>query len=179
MLRSIVISSIIVNLGLLLGRFSGFIREIIVASQFGVGQDSDVILFVLSIPDLLVNILVGGGLAAALIPEFGSEVSSRFKQQLLFQALAVFVACSAIFVFFIFIFDDFLISLLAPGFQFAAAESAKGIYKVVIWIIPLTVFSGILTAYLNAESHFISSSLGTLVLNISIISGLFLIKTLW
>ena len=172
MLKSLIISSIIVNVGLLLGRITGLIREVVIASEYGVGQESDVILFVLSIPDLLLNILVGGGLAVALIPEFSDVISSKRKQALLVQALAFFLLFSAFFVLIISVFDDFVIGFFAPGFDSEMVSASKSMYIIVVWIIPLTVFSGVLTAYLNAGSHFLSSSLGTFCLNIFIISGL-------
>lgn len=172
MIRSIIFSSIIINLGLLLGRLTGFIREVFIASEFGVSADADILIFILTIPDLLVNILVGGGLAAALIPEFINNKSQ--KGILLFQSLFTFLILSVLLVFLLAFFKDYFIRLFVPGFTELQFIKASGLYEIVVWVIPLTVLSGIFTAYLHAHDYFFSASMGTLVVNASIIIGLLL-----
>ena len=70
MLRAILLSSLAVNVGVLLGRLAGFAREALVASSFGSTAEADVVVLMLTVPDLLINLLVGGGLTATLVPRF-------------------------------------------------------------------------------------------------------------
>ena len=70
MFRAILLSSIVVNAGILLGRLAGFAREALIAKNFGVSSEADVVILLLTVPDILVNLLVGSALTAALIPEF-------------------------------------------------------------------------------------------------------------
>jgi len=58
MSKAIMINSLILSVGILIGRLSGYIREIIVASKFGTTSDADTILLMLTIPDLLNNLVV-------------------------------------------------------------------------------------------------------------------------
>ena len=68
--RRLIISGAVVSFGILLGRVTGFLREIGIASVFGISTEADITILMLTIPDVLVNLLVAGGLSAALIPEF-------------------------------------------------------------------------------------------------------------
>lgn len=171
MIKAILLSALALNVGMLLGRFSGFAREAVLASSLGVSSSGDVAVLMLSIPDLLVNILVGGGLAAALIPEF-SERTSRPARVLLFQSLLVFVAVFAFVALVLMLNAETLVMLVAPGFEREQASLAAYGLGVVVWLIPLTVASGVIAAYLNAHNHFVLVALGTLILNMVIILGL-------
>ncbi|MBD6944233.1 hypothetical protein G4167_01665 [Vibrio parahaemolyticus] len=59
-MKKIFLSALIVSLGLFIGRFSGFLREIIIANNFGATENSDFIVLLLTTPDFLVNLLMGG-----------------------------------------------------------------------------------------------------------------------
>ena len=92
--KTIFISTIFVSSGILLGRIAGFFREMAMANIFGVSASADVAIFLLTLPDFLVSILVAGALSVALIPEFkqlsAQQASALFLQSSLF---AVFVFC--------------------------------------------------------------------------------------
>ncbi len=64
MLRAILLSSIFLNTGLLLGRISGFIREALVAASFGASSEADIVVLMLTVPDLMVSLLMGGAMGA-------------------------------------------------------------------------------------------------------------------
>jgi len=54
LLRHLVSAGLLVSGGILLGRLTGFLREVVVASKFGVSQDADIVLFSLILPDFLI-----------------------------------------------------------------------------------------------------------------------------
>ncbi len=170
MLRGLLLSSLVLNIGLLLGRLSGFIREAIVAKVYGVTAEADVVVLMLTVPDLLVNILMGGALSAVLIPEFSQH--SDMSRRLLYQSILffgiIFTGVAAIFYWHI----DILVSFLAPGFSeeqsFFAAKAVGG----VVWLIPLTIMAGATTAYLQSQNSYAIPALGTLIINSCIIIGL-------
>ena len=68
MSKNIIINSLILSVGILIGRLSGYIREIIIASKYGASEQSDNILLMLTIPDLLNNLLASGAIVGILIP---------------------------------------------------------------------------------------------------------------
>lgn len=173
MLKSILLSSLVFNLGVLIGRVSGFVRESFVASTYGVSAEADQIILMLTLPDLLVNLLLGGALSAVLIPELTQKTEQAKK--ILYQAsimlsiffIGVAVALSWQSVFFV--------NLLAPGLDGEIVNETAGLFSWVVWLIPLTVLAGATTAYLHSINAFAVASLGTLIVNLSIIVGLLLV----
>lgn len=170
MIKAIVLSSLLFNFGLLLGRFSGFIRESFLAASFGVSAEADIAVMMLSIPDLLVNILVGGGLAAALVPEFSQ--SSADARRLWWQSMWVFTAVFVLVAAILSMLMQPLVSLLAPGFSAAQLQESLTPMRWVIWLMPLTVLTGVIAAYLQASNRFGAAAMGTLVINSVIVMGL-------
>ena len=172
MLKAILISSMVLNVGLLLGRFSGLIRQSFIGNAFAVGDESDVVVFMLTVPDFLVNILMGGALGAVLIPVFSKNQEQAKK--LLYQALLLFGVLSCILSFFLFWQSDVLVWALT-GWNGEKAESASRAFGYVVILIPLTVMAGGTTAFLHYKDKFALPSLGTLIINTSIILGLYLV----
>ena len=94
MFKAILISSVMLNLGLLLGRVSGFVRQSFIAMAYADSPEADVVVFMLTVPDLLVNILMGGAFGAVLIPAFANDAKQAKK--LLYQTVTLFglLACA-------------------------------------------------------------------------------------
>ena len=127
----------------------------------------------LSLPDLLVNILVGGGIAASLIPEFNR--SAMHARTLLFQSLVAFSSVFLLLSLLAGFFMPWVLGVFAPGFTELQNSLAVGPMQLVMWLVPLTVTTGVVAAYLNAHNFFLASSMGTLVINGVIITGLLFI----
>ncbi|EFM9900886.1 murein biosynthesis integral membrane protein MurJ [Escherichia coli] len=165
--NKILISIIIVNIALLAGRFSGFFREITVASVFGVTQNSDVSILLLTLPDLIINLLVGGAMSASLVPYLiiNKEHNGKITYQASLLVFLIFFLISTI----LFIFINDVIYLLAPGITEDTANNISIYFGFVIYALPICVITGVLTAYLNSIEKFTIPSLGTLIFNFSII----------
>ncbi|WP_108651569.1 murein biosynthesis integral membrane protein MurJ [Dongshaea marina] len=170
MFKAIVISSLIVSGGLLLGRCSGFLREILLASVYGVSSGADVAILMLTLPDLLLSLLVGGAIGASLIPQF--ERKPQQARALCYQVslllLLLFTTVSAG----VFLLAGPVVTLLAPGFEAGQLQNAIEAVRYIIPLLPLTVLCGVTTAYLHAQNKFLLPSLGTLIFNGCVISGL-------
>ncbi|NOX09287.1 MAG: hypothetical protein GXP22_07370 [Gammaproteobacteria bacterium] len=170
MFRALIISSLVLNVGILLGRLSGFAREAFVASTFGVTAEADVVVLMLTIPDVLVNILMGGAMGAALIPVFTEKTDQA--RQLLYQMMLLGLVFFALVCVLALWFMPQLIGLLAPGLSSFSFAQAVDVVSGVIWLIPLTVMAGMTTAYLQANNQFAVPAVGTLIINGVIIAGL-------
>lgn len=136
MIKAILLSSLLFNIGLLLGRFSGFIRESFLAASFGVSAEADIAVMMLSIPDLLVNILVGGGLAAALVPEFTQFPSQA--RRLWWQSMLIFTGFFMLIAALLHGLMQPLMALLAPGFSNEQLQASLLPMRWVIWLMPLS-----------------------------------------
>ena len=172
MTKKILFSFIIVNLGIIFGRFSGFFREISIADIFGVSIYSDIAIILLTLPDIIINLLIGGALSSSLIPYMASN--DEFKNRIAYQAgllfFLVFIFISVIFS----INSEIIIKLIAPGFNRESVGLAIDYLPYVFYIIPLCVVTGVTTSYLNYNEKFMIPSLGTLFFNISLILSLYL-----
>lgn len=173
MLKTILISALFLNIGVLLGRISGFVRESFVAGTFGVSSEADQIILMLTLPDLLVNLLLGGALSAVLIPALTKN--TKQAKQMLFQSsvlLCVFFIGIAVVLSWQ---SEFFIKILAPGLNDTSIEETASLISWSVWLIPLTVLAGATTAYLHSINSFAVASLGTLIVNLSIILGLLIV----
>lgn len=160
MSKNILINSLILSVGILIGRLSGYIRELIIAYKFEVSSQADNIILMLTVPDLLNNLLAGGAISGILIPllsknERISEILTEFTKKLfvIFIGLYLFVISIIFFVHDFYIFSLLAISLLA--------------------IFP-NIFTFISSSYLQYKKRFKAQSLNTLVFNTVIIVFLLL-----
>lgn len=156
MSKQIMMNSLILSVGILIGRLSGYIREIIVASKFGATTDADTILLMLTIPDLLNNLLASGAVVGILIPLLNThtnrieEVLTEFTKKLFFITLIFYIMVVTVIFF---MYDFYLFGLLAVS---------------LLSVFP-NIFTFIITGYLQFEKRFKKQSLNTLIFNITII----------
>lgn len=160
MSKKILINSLILSFGILLGRFSGYIRELIIAYKFEVSIEADNIILMLTIPDLLNNLLSAGVISGILIPLLSKSeqiemIISEFVKKLFIICVALYlVVISVIF----FMYDFYLFGLMGLSL--------------------LSIFPNIITflssSYLQYEQRFKAQSLNTLIFNTVIICFLLL-----
>lgn len=161
MSKQILVNSLILSFGILLGRFSGYLRELVIAYKYEVTIKADNIILMLSIPDLLNNLLVSGAITGIMIPLLSSntgkinEIIGEFTSKLFYIVFILYIVLAVVLSF---IFDFYLLSLLMISL--------------------LSIFPNILTfvssSYLQYEKRFKKQSLNTLWFNIVIILFLLL-----
>ena len=61
-------STIVVASLILFGRITGFTREWLISSISGANEQTDIAVVLLTFPDLIVNLILGGGFSTSLIP---------------------------------------------------------------------------------------------------------------
>ncbi|MBU0564606.1 MAG: oligosaccharide flippase family protein [Gammaproteobacteria bacterium] len=165
----LITSALWISLGIFLGRLAGFVREVGLAAKLGVTPEADVAVVLLTVPDALTNLLMGGALSAILIPRFkklgaGIRADALFCKGSLvvgggFALIAVLASYRA----------DWLLALLAPGLDDVTTIKAEELLSLVIWVVPLTALAGVSTAYLQAHGRFFVPAMGTLVFNVVVI----------
>jgi putative peptidoglycan lipid II flippase len=172
--RSLVNAGLAISLAVLLGRASGFVRELLVARNFGVSHEADIAVLLLTLPDLLVTTLAGGAFGAALIPEFRRLAvcapyaeSALYRQVLLLTGAAFTVATVAMSA-----GSRYFVAVLAPGFHSTAADVATAFIPVAIWAVPFTAMTMVTTSYLQSNDRFGFAASGTLLGNLLLVSAL-------
>jgi putative peptidoglycan lipid II flippase len=163
-------ASALLGAALLAGRISGFFREVHLAAVFGVTTKADIAVLLLTLPDLMINLLISGGLSAALIPRLRSlspQAALVLSRQTLLLALLFF----SLFAFVLISFPGAWFSLLAPGLSVANLPPAAAILTTAI-AIPLTAASGVTSANLNSQQRFLVAGCGTLIFNMAVVAAL-------
>jgi len=165
-------AGIALSIAILLGRLSGLVREMVLAHQFGAGTNADIAILLLTLPDLLISLLLSGGLSAALTPAFRRLpkdesvqllVQSSFWGLLFLSALSLAMATV----------PAFWLGMLAPGLEKEIIAGTAGAARIILLALPLSGVTGIFSAYLNAHNKFFFPACGTLVFNTVLILGLF------
>ena len=123
-------ASMIVGLFMLLGRTSGFIRELIISSIGGASPKSDVIIILFTFPDLILNLFLSGGLTAALVPTFrnlpAAAIALGFRITLI---VGVYFSILALFIAF---FSSNVLGLLAPGWSEKISSKIQLLFSVLL-----------------------------------------------
>lgn len=162
-----------IGLALMLGRLIGFIRELMLARSFGTSGTADWAVLLFSFPDLVVNLLLGGALAAVLIPEWARQGSTERRR--LYNAALVIVGISfALIAAALWIGQTGIFSFLAPGLDKSLAPQGSLAFLFILVAILLTALAGVTTAYSNFLGAVFVPAMGTFVLNLFVIAGVFL-----
>lgn len=148
----------------------GFGREATLAATFGVSQTADIAVFLIGLPDFLVNVLGSGGFTALLVVAFRQSRDQAVR--LLAQASLLILASVGALALLLILFADALVSLLAPGFSDAAREIAVVTLPLVLLSAPVAAATGATIGYLQANDRFFIAAMGTAVINAVLILAL-------
>lgn len=160
------------SLALLAGRLAGLVRELMLASVFGVSATADTAVLLLTLPDLLINLLISGGLSAALVPRFSSLDGHDAMVLMRYASMAVILLFSLVGVVLV-AWPNLAFGLLAPGLA-APFEPGAAVLVAVALAIPLTGASGVAGAYLNAGQRYFVTGCGTLFFNLAVVAAMLL-----
>lgn len=155
---------------LLAGRVSGLLREMQLASSLGVSSQADAAVLLLTLPDLLVNLLLSGGLSAALVPRLRALPTYR-AQLLMRQTLISVLFLFSLLATFLVASPSTIFILLAPGLPSEAYPLTIATFMTAV-AIPLAAASGVTAAGLNSQHKFLVAGCGTFIFNLAVIAAL-------
>ncbi|MCX8021567.1 MAG: murein biosynthesis integral membrane protein MurJ [Syntrophorhabdaceae bacterium] len=166
----------VITLITLISRPLGYIREAVQAYLFGATILVDAFVVAFNFPELIQTLFFSGATSAFLIPvctkyikdndEF-SQIYSIFINIALIVTLSVSV--------FLFLFSDFIINIIAPGFTGDVKKVTNKLFLIMIPVITLHAVLSVMKAFLNAKEHFAAPELSGIIWNITfILSGIFL-----
>ena len=170
-LRALFTAGALVTIGVCLSRVLGLLREMLLASHFGVGQEADMAITLLLIPDFITGALVGTAVGATFIPLF--TVRDRESARHLFwQALAVSVGAFALLAVVVGSNASALVSLVTKGN--GIMPGAITAFLIAISAIPLTAATAIFTAWLQYTGRFRVPAFASAIFNGVIVCTLWL-----
>lgn len=153
----------------------GLVRDRIFAQTFGAGSELDAYNAAFVLPELLFDVLVEAGLAAAFIPIFinlrstqaDPEVANRFGRTILTLGVAVMGVGSVV----LFVFAEAFTGWIAPGFAGEQRELYVALFRVMLVTQVLFAASLTLGQVLLAEQRFFWYGLAPLLYNAGIVFG--------
>lgn len=167
-------ASVIIGTLMLLGKLSGLGRELALAATSGASSESDIVIVLLTFPDLVISLFLSGALASVLVPNFknlSQQAASTLAMRVSFMIFSYFTVITLVF----FVFAEILIDVLAPGWDDFVKQSAILPFRTSLLVIPIVAVSGVLVALLNSNERFGYGAIGTLLFNIVIISSLLIV----
>jgi putative peptidoglycan lipid II flippase len=175
-INSIAAAAMLVAFSSLLSRLLGVMRDRILASSFGAGNELDIYYAAFRLPDAMYNLLVLGVLSAGFIPLFAKKIKDNQTNQdeawkmannlinILGVSLAIGSALGIIFV-------GKLTFIFSPGFS-PDKQALVATLSRIMFLSPLLLgLSGLIGGVLQSFGRFFTYSLSPIFYNIGIIIG--------
>lgn len=159
--------SFILSLALLLGRISGFLRELLLAARFGVSEAADAAVLILTLPDLMVGVLLAGGFNAALVPALKKK-NFAARQSLVFVVGGASFGFLSILALAFFAWPDAVIRAFAPELDITSENGIVSGFRVSLIAFPMAALIGVSISYLNTVGKFSYAGLSVLIFNITL-----------
>ncbi len=168
-------ASLILTIIAIITKGFGFLREMIYAKEFGLGEDFNAFLVSSILPIIIYSTIYYLGQLYfipayhKILNKFGKEEAKIFFSQNTWG----FFLLGWVIYFVLFNLSDWIIAIYLQNSSNEIKEIALEIFKVFILTIPFASGHAILSAHLNAESRFTFPALSTMMMNIIIVSILF------
>jgi putative peptidoglycan lipid II flippase len=170
-------SALVVAIGILCSRVTGFVRQRVFAHYFGLGPEADAFLAGFRIPNLLQNLFGEGAISASFIPVYASLVARGEHRHADRVAGAVAsllaLAVSALVLVGVIVTPE-MIDVIAPGFTGATRELTIQIVRILFPGAGLLVLSAWCLGVLNSHHRFLISYTAPVAMNAAMIASLLL-----
>lgn len=172
--RLLVTASLVLTVAALASRLLGWIRLLVIGSQFGASRELDAYFAAFRIPDAIFQLVVAGALSAALIPVFSSYRARGQEAEAWKLASSVInlvmIALSALSLLMA-ILAPLFVPIIAPGFDEPTTELTIRLTRIML-ISPVLIGMGaVVTGILNSYQQFTVPSLAPLFYNLAIIGA--------
>jgi len=167
-------ASLILTVAALASRLLGWIRLLVIGSQFGASRELDAYFAAFRIPDAIFQLVVAGALSAALIPVFqgyrarGQDVEAwRLASSIINLVLIALAGLSLLMA----IFAPAVVPIVAPGFDAPTTELAIRMTRVMLLSPVLIGMGAVVTGILNSHQQFTVPAIAPLLYNLAIIAA--------
>ncbi|MCQ2516312.1 MAG: murein biosynthesis integral membrane protein MurJ [Saccharofermentans sp.] len=167
--RSMTVATLLVMVGLVFSKCSGFLRDIFVGIKFSDSVFRDSFTLAFTIPDLVYNLLIGGSIQSAITPSLSASIASGEEKKGI-RAVSIFVSFFALLLFIVCVigtvFSESIYTIFDSGEHgeyttYLAAMASKWLFPQIIFMMLAALCIGILNAY----KRFASTAFGPTVYN--------------
>jgi len=156
-----------------LSRITGFLRTVLITNIMLPRGYSDEFLVAFSLPDLAFELLVGGAIAAAIIPILSSSISKGNETEG-WKAIGTFLNITVIAFIFIslvfYVFTPSFVGMAAIGYE-RGTEEFNLVVKLTRILLPSSLFmilAGQCNGILNAYNRFAAAAFGPVLYNLCV-----------
>ncbi len=166
-LRSIFTNSF----GILFSRVTGLGRDVLMASALGASVWSDMFFVAFKLPNLFRRIFAEGAFTQAFMPSFiASKHKGVFATSIFLRFLLFLVSFSLVIT----IFPEPMTKLLAWGWSWEQIAQTAPLTAINFWYLDLIFIVTFLATLLQYKEHFATTAMSTALLNISMITALWI-----
>lgn len=161
-------------------RILGFIREVLIAKNFGASVETDAYFMAQSLPNLVIEVFAIGALSSAMLPiflEFKNE-KEKFKKESNI-IIGNFLMFSVILTLLLLLFNKSIINLMVPGFSLEAKILTYKMNSISIFIISILVINEIFNVLLNCYGEAEKISFSHFIYNFSFLIISILLSHFW
>ena len=167
-------ASLILTVAALASRLLGWVRLLVIGSQFGASSELDAYFAAFRIPDAIFQLVVAGALSAALIPVFQSyrargqdEEAWRLASSIINLVLIALVVLSALMA----VLAPVLVPIVAPGFDAETTALTVKLTQIMLLSPVLVGMGAVVTGILNSYGQFTMPAIAPLLYNLAIIAA--------
>lgn len=157
--------------GILCSRIFGFLRDLSMANILGAGIYSDIFFVAFKFPNLFRRVFGEGAFTQSFLPNL---IASSKKGAFTVLVLVIFSSILLFLSLFVVCFSSGVTRVLALGFDSSLIEIASPIVAIHFWYLLLVFWVTFFSALLQYKQHFWVSAYNTALLNIAMITALFL-----
>jgi len=172
-------STLIVAIFFGLEKVLGFVRQIIIARQFGLSPELDAFNAANNLPDLLFALISGGALAIAFIPVLSETLQKQDRQAAwdLFSRIAnlVFLITGGIAVVLAILAGPIVRSVVTPGFTADQQQLVTQIMRLDLIATLIFSLSGLVIAGLQANQHFLLPAMAPSMYDLGMLFGVIIL----
>ena len=159
------------SFGILFSRVTGLGRDILMASALGASVWSDMFFVAFKLPNLFRRIFAEGAFTQAFMPSF---IASHHKGVFATAIFLRFLLFLISFSLFISIFPEPITKLLAWGWDSKIISQTSPLTAINFWYLDLIFIVTFLATLLQYKEHFATTAMSTALLNISMITALWI-----
>lgn len=179
--RILLNASLILTAAALASRLLGWLRLVVIGSQFGASRDLDAYFAAFRIPDAIFQLVVAGALSAALIPVFAgyrARGQDREAWLLASSVINLVLITLALLSLLMAVFAPVIVPIVAPGFDAPTTELTIRMTRVMLLSPVLIGMGAVVTGILNAYQRFAVPAIAPLLYNVAIILAAVLLAPL-
>ena len=172
-------STLIVAVFFGLEKVLGFVRQIIIARQFGLSPELDAFNAANNMPDLLFALISGGALAIAFIPVLTETLHKHDRQAAwdLFSRIAnlMFLITGGIALVLAILAGPIVQRVITPGFSLEQQQLVTQIMRLDLIATLIFSLSGLVIAGLQANQHFLLPAMAPAMYDLGMLFGVLIL----